>query len=119
MSQLNLQEATRRLQQVNGPMLFTIGLSGNGLQATGRQALQGLADGTGGVAYFPDSLAQVNDITRTVAHDIRSQYIVAYKPRKQGGKPAYQSIKVEARAPGYGRLTVRTRTGFYQPENNR
>jgi len=63
MSQLNLQEATRRLQQVNGPMLFTIGLSGNGLQATGRQALQGLADGTGGVAYFPDSLAQVNDIT--------------------------------------------------------
>ncbi len=119
MSQQTLQEATRRLQQVNGPMLFTIGLSGNGLQTTGRQALQSLADGTGGVAYFPDSLAQVSDITRTVAHDIRSQYIVAYKPRKQGARPAYQSIKMEARAPGYGRLTVRTRTGFYQPENNR
>jgi Ca-activated chloride channel family protein len=119
MSQQTLQEATRRIQQVNGPMLFAIGLSGYGLQTVGRQALQNLADGTGGVAYFPDSLTQVNDITQTVAHDIRSQYIVAYKPRKQGGRPAYQSIKVEARAPGYGRLTVRTRTGFYQPDNNR
>lgn len=119
MSQETLQEATRRLQQVNGPTLFAIGLTGGGMQRAGRQALQSLADGSGGVAYFPDSLDQVNNITRTVAHDIRSQYVLAYKPRKQGARPSYQSIKVEARAPGYGHLTVRTRTGYYQPENPR
>jgi len=119
MSQETLQEATRRLQQVNGPTLFAIGLTGGGMQRAGRQALQSLAGGSGGVAYFPDSLDQVNNITRTVAHDIRSQYVLAYKPRKQGARPSYQSINVEARAPGYGHLTVRTRTGYYQPENPR
>jgi VWFA-related protein len=119
MSQQTLQEATRRLQQVNGPTLFAIGLSGNGLQPAGRQALQSLADGTGGVAYFPDSLDQVNNITREIAHDIRSQYIIAFKPHKQGAKPAYQSIRVEAHAPGYGHLTVRTRTGYYQDDRRR
>ena len=119
MSQETLQEAAHRLQQSSGPTLYAIGLVGGGMQVSGRDALQSLADGTGGVAYFPDTLDQVSSITRAVAHDIRSQYIVAYKPRNQNTKPAYQSIRVEAHAPGYGRLTVRTRSGYYQGENAR
>jgi VWFA-related protein len=75
--------------------------------------LQELASGTGGVAYFPDSLDQVDSITKTIAHDIRSQYRLAYKPHNQNVKPEYQSLHVEAHAPGYGRLTVRTRSGYY------
>jgi len=116
MSQETLQEAARRLEQANGPTLYAIGLTGSGLQGTGREALQRLAAGTGGVAYFPDSLDQVDNITRTVAKDIRSQYIIAYKPRNQNGKPDYQSLRVEANAPGYGKLTVRARSGYYPPE---
>ncbi|MGC2541782.1 MAG: VWA domain-containing protein [Candidatus Sulfotelmatobacter sp.] len=117
MSQETLQEAARRLQQANGPTLYTIGLTGGGLQSEGREALEKLAAGTGGVAYFPDSLDQVDSITRTVVRDIRSQYIIAYKPRNQNGKPDYQSLRVEAYAPGYGKLTVRTRSGYYAPES--
>ena len=119
MSQETLQEAARRLQHRNGPTLYAIGLLGGGLQGSGRQALQALADGTGGVAYFPETLDQVSGITRAVAHDIRSQYIVAYKPRNQNVKPGLQSIRVEAHAPGYGRLTVRTQTGYYENGNAR
>ena len=81
--------------------------------------LQRLADRTGGVAYFPESLNEVDSITRTVAHDIRNQYIIAYKPKNQNVKPGYQSVQVEARAPGYGKLTVRTRTGYYPGDNTR
>ncbi len=117
MSQATLQEASHRLQQANGPTLYAIGLVGSGLQASGREALQRLAASTGGVAYFPDSLDQVDNITRTVAHDIRSQYIIAYKPRNQNVKPEYQSLHVEAQAPGYGKLTVRTRSGYYAQES--
>jgi Ca-activated chloride channel family protein len=119
MSQQTLQEATRRLQQVNGPTLYAIGLLGSGLRGEGREALQQLASSTGGVAYFPESLNQVDNITRTVARDIRSQYILAFKPKNQNVKPEYQSLRVEARAPGYGKLTVRTRSGYYPPEKNR
>ncbi len=116
MSQETLQEASRRLQQANGPTLYAVGLLGSGLQRSGRDALQDLAAGTGGVAYFPDSLDQVDNITRTVAHDIRSQYRIAYKPKNQNVKPEYQHLQVEAHAPGYGKLTVRTRSGYYPPE---
>ncbi len=117
MSVETLQEASRRLQQINGPTLYAVGLLGSGLKENGRDALQQLAEATGGAAYFPDTLDHVDNITRTVAHDIRAQYRIAYKPKKQGAKPSYQSIRVEARAPGYGPLTVRTREGYYSPES--
>lgn len=118
MSQQTLEEASRRLQQANGPTVYAIGLLGSGLRGEGREALQALASGTGGVAYFPESLNDVDSITRTVARDIRSQYILAFKPRNQNAKPAYQSLRVDAHAPGYTRLTVRTRSGYYPPENH-
>jgi VWFA-related protein len=117
MSQETLQEATRRLQQANGPTLYAIGLLGSGMRQSGRDALEELAAGSGGVAYFPDSLDRVDSITRSVAHDIRGQYMIAYKPHKQSAQPDYQSLKVEAHAPGYGSLTVRTRRGYYQAPN--
>jgi Ca-activated chloride channel family protein len=119
MSQETLEEAARRLQQSNGPTVYGIGLMGGDLRDPGHEALQRLADGSGGVAFFPQSLDEVDSITRTVAHDIRSQYTLAYKPHNQNAKPEFQSVRVEARAPGYGRLTVRTRSGYYGAETAR
>jgi VWFA-related protein len=110
MSQETLQEAMRRLQQTNGPTLYAIGLTGGGLHQQGREPLQRLAQGIGGVAYFPGSLEEVGYITSTIAHDIRSQYLIAYKPQNQGNKPADQSVRVEAHAAGYGKLNVQTRS---------
>jgi len=113
MSQETLQESLRRLQQPDGPTLYAIGLVGSGLQGEGREALTRLAQGTGGVAYFPDSSDQADEITRTVAHDIRTQYTIAFRPQNQNLKPEYQSLRVEAHAAGYTKLTVRTRSGYY------
>jgi Ca-activated chloride channel homolog len=111
MSQETLQEASRRLGQANGPTVYSIGLLG--LRGQGREALQSLSQETGGVAYFPETLDEVDNITRTIAHDIRSQYMVAYKPQNQNEKPGYASVRIEAHAPGYGKLTVRTKAGYY------
>ena len=115
MSQETLQEAIRKLQPNKGETVYAIGLTEEGLTRTGRDALQNLASSTGGVAFFPSSLDDVNTITRTVAHDIRSQYTLAFKP----GNPAqkgYQSIRVEAKGPTRSRLVVRTRSGYYPGE---
>jgi Ca-activated chloride channel family protein len=119
MSQETLEEAARRLEQSNGPTLYAIGLMGGDARDPGHEALQRLADGSGGVAFFPQSLDEVDSITRTVAHDIRSQYTLAYKPHNQNAKPEFQSVRVEARAPGHGRLTVRTRSGYYGAQSPR
>ena len=72
-----------------------------------------LANETGGIAFFPKNLSQVDEIAAEVARDIREQYTIGYhstKPINQGG---FRSIHVEAKAKGYNKLIVRTKTGYY------
>ena len=97
MSQETLQEAIRKLQPNKGATLYAIGLTDEGLTRAGREALQSLATSTGGVAFFPQSLDDVDSITRAVAHDIRSQYTLAYKPAAlRKGIPDRSGWKPEA-----------------------
>jgi Ca-activated chloride channel homolog len=117
MSRETLQETLQDLEQKNGPTLYAIGLTGQ--QPQGRQALQQLAEATGGAAFFPASLDQVSDITRQLAHDIRNQYVLAYTPHIQNTSANYHPIKVVASAPGYRELQVRTRNGIYTGESLR
>jgi Ca-activated chloride channel family protein len=112
MSQETLDEALSRLQLKNGPTIYAIGLLGGGMQRRGRDALQRLAQDTGGVAYFPESLSEVGSITSTVAHDIRTQYLIAYRPKNQNAKPDNGAVRVEAHAPGYSKLNVQTRSAY-------
>ena len=114
-SQETLQETTYRLQrEKKGPALYAIGILGNDSRHLGYGALQSLANCTGGVAFFPHTLDELNGITRAVAHDVRSQYTIGYKPTSNG--TGYRTIRVEAHAHGYRKLTVRTRTGYYPGE---
>jgi Ca-activated chloride channel family protein len=112
-SQQTLQEAMRRLQQENGPTLYAIGLLGDELQKSDSGPLRSLSESTGGVSFFPQSLDEVDDITRTIARDIRSQYTIGYKPTNHSQNGTYRAIQVKAQARGYHKLTVRTRSGYY------
>jgi VWFA-related protein len=120
MSRETLQDAMRKLQSNKGATLYAIGLTNQGREMTreGREALQELASSTGGAAYFPQSLDEVDTITKEIARDIRSQYTLAYNPGGAIGT-GYQKIRVEARGPGHTRLTVRTRNGYYPGETLR
>jgi VWFA-related protein len=115
MSRETLQDTLRKLQSSKGAVLYAIGLTHEGMARAGRDALLSLAASTGGTAYFPQSLDEVDTITRSIAHDIRSQYTLAYNPGGNIGN-GYQRIQVEVRGPAHTRLTVRTRTGYYPGE---
>jgi Ca-activated chloride channel family protein len=112
-SRESLEQAIQRLQQENGPTVYAIGLLGEEKQRRARRALQEIALRTGGVAFLPRTLDDVDEISSTVAHDIRNQYTIGYQPTTPKTVPGYRTIRVEARARGYGKLTVRTRTGYY------
>ena len=120
MSRETLQDTMRKLQSNKGATLYAIGLTNQGYAMTreAREALQELASSTGGAAYFPQSLDEVDGITRAIAHDIRSQYTLAYNPGGSIGT-GYQKIRVEVRGTGRTRLTVRTRSGYYPGETLR
>ena len=71
-----LREARMRLQEEKGPTLYAIGLVGSGLDGKARMTLEDLADSTGGAAYFPASVNELDDISRAIGHDIRSRYTI-------------------------------------------
>ena len=112
-SRESLEQSIRRLEDENGPTVYTIGILGDEHQKRARRALQAIADRTGGVAFFPKDLREVDAISREVAHDIRNQYTIGYKPDVAKTEGGYRTVKVEAKAPGHGKLFVRTRTGYY------
>jgi len=78
-----------------------------------RKVLETLSAETGGVAYFPKSLKEVDAIAATVAADIRSQYTIAYHSTNPPANGGYRQVHVEAKDKGLGRLDVRTRAGYY------
>jgi VWFA-related protein len=116
-SQETLQQAARRLQQENGPVVYAIGLTGDGMKQSGHDALQTLAESTGGVAFFTPRLEEVDSVTRTIARDIRSQYTIGYKPTSARENGGYRRIQVQVRARNYRDLTARTRNGYYPGES--
>lgn len=98
-----------------GTIIYTIGIfdEQDGDQNPG--VLKRLAKDTGGEAFLPESLKDIVPICERIAHDIRNQYTLAYVPTNRKRDGTYRAIQVKASAPGRGRLSVRTRTGYYAP----
>lgn len=78
-------------------------------------ALRRLAKNSGGEAFRPESMRDVLPICERIARDIRNQYTLAYAPTNSMQDGTYRVIQVKARAPGRGRVIVRTRTGYSAP----
>ena len=109
-----LEQAVRRLQVDGGPTIYAIGiLEGEEHPKHAKRALQIMSERTGGLAFFPKTLDEVDAISRTVAHDIRTQYTIGYKPTTPKNQGGYRQVKVDARSHNYGKLTVRTKSGYY------
>ena len=109
----SLEEAVKRVQDDNGPTIYTIGILGDDREAKrARRALERLSAETGGVAYFPKDLSEVDEISRAVAHDIRNQYTLGYKPSRPQSEGGFRNVKVEAHD-GRAKLQVRTRSGYF------
>ena len=116
-SKLTLEDAIRRVQRLQGPVIYSIGLLFDG-ENTGRETrrarhtLEMLASETGGIAFFPGSLKDVDAVAAEVARDIRNQYTIAYHSTHASNAGRYHSVRVEARAPGRDKLRVLTRRGY-------
>jgi Ca-activated chloride channel homolog len=109
-----LEQAVKQLQQENGPSVYAIGILGDEEHPKrARKALQIIADHTGGIAFFPKTLDEVDAISKTIANDIRNQYAIGYKPTTPKKAGDFRQIRVEAKAKGHGKLVVRTKSGYY------
>ena len=76
--------------------------------------LRSLAEVTGGMAYFPETLEEVKPVCEQVARDIRNQYTIGYYPSNANKDGTFRPVQVQLLSTeGHGKLSVRTRTGYY------
>jgi len=114
----NLEQTIRRVRQLSGPVIYSIGLlfgdeMGRDEVKNARKALKTLSDETGGMAFFPKNIEQIDEIAAEVARDIRSQYTLGYHSTKPMTDADFRTVQVVAKGKGHGKLTVRTRTGYF------
>lgn len=112
-SRSNLENLMKAAQQ-NEVLIYAVGLLSEEERREAnraKRALNALTEATGGQAYYPKELSEVEKIAHQVAHDIRNQYILAYSPLNQALDGTFRQIKVIVNGPN--RPVVRTRTGYY------
>jgi len=115
--------------QKSNAVIYTIGLLGSDENSSlfkvhGHEAheaakvLKELADATGGEAYFPKSLDEVESTCRQIARDIRNQYTLVYRPTNLKKDGTFRNIRVDAfQNSGKIKLLVRTRPGYFAPKS--
>jgi Ca-activated chloride channel family protein len=117
-SKLTLDNAIHRVQDMQGPIIYSIGLMfGGGETRHAKHDLRELSSETGGIAFSPGSLKDIDSVAAEVARDIRNQYAIAYhSPQASAG--GYHTVKVEAHAQGHSNLTVYTRSGYLSKQSS-
>jgi VWFA-related protein len=113
-SQLTFEKLLRKAQESEAA-IFTVGLLNEEERRAARRtrrALTALAEATGGAAFFPRELSEVDDIAKRVAADIRNQYILGYTPSNEAQDGSFRQVKVVLLGSARS-YTVRTRTGYY------
>jgi len=79
------------------------------------------AEITGGRAYFPKSLDEVENLVKNIAHDLRNHYTITYTPTNKNLDGGWREISVRINAPkNTPKFTSNTKQGYYalKPENS-
>ncbi len=78
--------------------------------------LKELAEETGGKYYFPESVDEVESICTRVAHEIRNQYTLGYRPTNVRKDGTWRTVVVKVNSTNKGkRIIARTKRGYYAP----
>lgn len=92
-------------------IIFPIGLGTSVLDIDLRRILKTLAEETGGRAYFPDKVEELEGVYDAIATELKSQYYLTYEPTNTVWDGRWRKIKLSA-APGRD-FEVRARSGYY------
>ncbi len=75
--------------------------------------LNALTRETGGRAFFPTALFELDGVYRAVADELSTQYALGYTPKTRPADGVFRRISVQV--VGRPEVQLRTRTGYYAP----
>jgi Ca-activated chloride channel homolog len=104
--------SVQRAQASIFPILVTPVLNDPGRNVGGENALQLMAERSGGRVLLPGSFERLTESFTEILRDLRTQYLLGYYPRGvDGAKNKFHRLDVSVNRP---RLRVQARTGYYE-----
>jgi VWFA-related protein len=108
-----LEKLVRRLQETD-TIIFAVGLLSEEDRRSAKRAqraIRHITRATGGASYFPDNTDDVHALTQQIAHAIRNQYIMIYRPDEKK-QPGFRRVRV-ALVGKARKYDVRHRPGYF------
>ncbi len=94
-------------------IIYAISTDDSGLILRGDKVLEQLAAATGGRAFFPFKVKDITHSFAAIEDELRSQYVVSYKPADFDADGRYRSIEISALKKD---MQVRARKGYFAPQ---
>jgi Ca-activated chloride channel homolog len=94
-------------------IIYAISTDDSGLVMRGDKVLEQLAEATGGRAFFPFKMKDITHSYAAIEDELRSQYVVSYKPANFDADGRYRSIEISSLKKD---LQVRARKGYFAPQ---
>lgn len=116
-SRLTLDQALRRAQEADA-VIYAINTALTSISAEkriwpGQQTLDLLCRQTGGEAFFPRDLIELNPIFDRLANELRMQYVLGFISSNERRDGSYRRLTVRIKKPG---VLARARAGYYAPK---
>ena len=112
-SRLRLNEVVELAQRTRAT-IYDIGIYDEGDPDRNPRVLRRIAELSGGRAYFPYPLSDLNRIWRDIAGEIRNQYTIGYHSSNAVRDGKHRPVKITASRNGRS-FRVITRDGYYAP----
>jgi VWFA-related protein len=100
-------------------VIYAIGLAHRDDDGANPEVLKKLAAVTGGEAFFPKANKHIAPAMERVARDIRSSYTLGFVPSAEQASSSPRRIRVDVKADGERKFTVRARTLALAPGDSR
>jgi Ca-activated chloride channel family protein len=94
-------------------IIYAISTDDSGLVMRGDKVLEQLAEATGGRAFFPFKMKDITHSYAAIEDELRSQYVVSYKPADFDADGRYRTIEISSLKKD---LQVRARKGYFAPQ---
>jgi Ca-activated chloride channel family protein len=121
------QSDLQKLLRTHDVQVFVIGvvsvlgkgqaLFGKGPRDKATAFLNGLAQETGGRAFFPKNAREMQEAVAEIARDLRAQYVISYHTSNANRDGKFRKIQVGlSETAGGGKRTVHARSGYFAPD---
>jgi len=112
-SSVKMKEAIERTWR-SEIIVYSVGIGGP--MGVDSGTLKKIAAETGGRAFFPKNLSDLDSAYTQIDEDLRSQYILAYTPANPAKDGTFRTIQVKVK--NHTDLTVRHRRGYFAPNKS-